>query len=242
MNEPGASDVDAGASANAEMTAMLKIWGRPTSICTQRVLWAAVEAAQRFEFILASATMGEQGHVTTGATPFGEVDTPEYRRMNPNATIPTIDDDGFVLWESNAIVTYLATRYAPEQLYGADTRRLALACQWMAWANERLEPPLHVLVMELTRLPDTARTPGAAQAAVADITPWLELLDEHLARQPFVAGDDFSMGDIPTGAAVYRFKLSALGGPPTPHLDRWLDSLAAREGFARHVAPRQYHF
>ena len=84
---------------------MLRIWGRPTSICTQRVLWAAVEAGRDFELILASATMGENGHVSTGAAPFGVVDSAAYREMNPNGTIPTIDDDGFVLWESNAIVT-----------------------------------------------------------------------------------------------------------------------------------------
>ena len=70
----------------------LTIWGRPNSICTQRVLWACVEVGVRFKLIPASATMGEHGHVSTGATPFGIVNTVAYRAMNPVGTVPTIDD------------------------------------------------------------------------------------------------------------------------------------------------------
>ncbi len=86
----------------------LRIWGRPNSIHTQRVLWTCAEADLSFELTLASATMGPKGHVSGGNPPYGIVDTQEYRAMNPNGTVPTIDDNGFVLWESNVIVRYLA--------------------------------------------------------------------------------------------------------------------------------------
>ncbi|MCH9046205.1 MAG: glutathione S-transferase N-terminal domain-containing protein, partial [SAR324 cluster bacterium] len=137
---------------------MLKIWGRPTSTCTMKVLWTCEEAGLPFQLILASATMGPQGHISRGP-PYGVVDTPTYRALNPNGTVPTIDEDGFILWESNTIVRYLARRHAPF-LYGNDERTFALASQWMDWETQ-LVPFLHTLVMEMVRLPPEGRTPAA---------------------------------------------------------------------------------
>ena len=91
---------------------MLKIWGRPTSACTQKALWGLEETEIDYELILASGTMGPDGHVSKGGAAFGLVDTAEYRSMNPNGTVPTINDDGFTLWESNVIVRYLSMKYA----------------------------------------------------------------------------------------------------------------------------------
>ena len=99
---------------------MLKLWGRPTSARTLKVLWALAEIGIEFDFILASATMGPEGSVDKGNRPFGVVDTAEYRAINPNGTVPTIDDAGFTLWESNSIVRYLAMKYAPDLMYGGD--------------------------------------------------------------------------------------------------------------------------
>lgn len=220
---------------------MLAIWGRPDSICTQRVLWACVEADVAFELHLASATMGPGGHVSTGAAPHGVVDTPWYRARNPNGTVPTIQDGDFVLWESNAIVGYLAARHAPQALFGASHEVFALASQWMSWTNQYLEPPLHTLVMECVRLAPAQRTAGAAEAAARAIAPALAILDEHLAGREYLTGDRFSLGDIPAGAAYYRWTLFDMGGPPRPNADRWLARLAERGGFREHVAPRHHH-
>lgn len=118
---------------------MLKIWGRRNSAHTQRVLWLCEEASLPYELILASATMGPDGHISGGGSAFGVVDTPAYRAMNPNGTIPTIDDDGFVLWESNTISRYLAQAYAPQALFGDDIKTLGLASQWMDWTNTQLD-------------------------------------------------------------------------------------------------------
>ena len=220
---------------------MIRIWGRPNSICTQRVLWACVEADVGFELMLASGTMGPGGHVSTGAEPYGRVDAPWYRTMNPNGTVPTIDDGGFVLWESNAVVVYLAFKYGFGTLLDGSPETLGRALAWMSWANEHLEPHLHTLVMELVRLRADLRAPGAVEAAAREIAPPLEVLDAHLADNAYVAGDCFSMGDIPAGAAAHRWQVFAQPGPATPHVDAWLARLAEREGFRRHVAPRELH-
>ena len=220
---------------------MLHIWGRPTSICTQRVLWACAEAGVPYELTLASATMGPDGHVSTGAEPFGSVGSDWYGELNPNHTVPTINDDGFVLWESNAIVIYIALRYGGGTLTDGLPQTTAHATAWMSWTNEHFEPPLHTLVMELSRLTRDLRTPGNAAAAVELMAPSLELLDAHLANQPYVASDRFTMGDIPTGAAARRWKVFAQPGPSTPHLDAWLERLGEREGFTRHVEPAEFH-
>ncbi len=220
---------------------MIRIWGRPNSICTKRVLWAFVEVGAEFELTLASGTMGSKGHVSTGAEPYGSVDEPWFREMNPNGTIPVIDDDGFVLWESIAIVTYLGIRYGAGTLLDGRPETLARALQWMSWTNEHLEPALNTQILELQRLPVDQRTPGAADAAGEDIARSVEALEAQLARSDYVAGERFSMGDIPTGAAVYRWRVFGRWGRSMPHVDAWLARLAEREGFRRHVAPPELH-
>lgn len=220
---------------------MLRIWGRPTSICTQRALWGLEEAGLPYELTLASATMGPKGHVSRGVPAFGIVDAPEYRAMNPNGTVPTLDDDGVVLWDSNAILHWLALKHAPERLYGGDPATFARASAWMSWTNEHLEPLLHVLVMELVRLAPGRRDPAKLEAARQAMLAPLALLDAHLARQAYVAGPAFSMGDISTGAAVHRWLVFDLDRPALPRLEAWQARLAKREGFRRHVAPRSHH-
>ena len=113
----------------------IKIWGRPSSARTQKVLLAMAELGLPHELVLASGTMGAGGHVAKGNQAFGVVNTPEYRAMNPNGTVPTILDDGFVLWESNAILQYLAMKYDPDGFYGADIACFVSASRWIMWEN-----------------------------------------------------------------------------------------------------------
>tara|TARA_Y100000588_G_scaffold358629_1_gene416965 strand:- start:1290 stop:1958 length:669 start_codon:yes stop_codon:yes gene_type:complete len=220
---------------------MLKIWGRRNSAHTQRVLWASVEAGVQFDLILASATMGTDGHVSGGSRAFGVVETPEYRAMNPNGTIPTIDDDGFILWESNTISRYLAQTYAPQALFGSDIRTLGRASQWMDWTNTQLEPALHILVMELVRLPEKARDPTTLEATRLGILPALQRLNDHLGNRPYVAGDDFTIGDIAPATAVRRWHVFGLEAPPMPHLEDWQTRVAQREGFRLHIESPKLH-
>ncbi len=218
----------------------LKIWGRPNSTHTQRVLWCCAEAGAEFELILASGTMGASGHVSGGGEAFGIVDTPEYRAMNPNGTIPTIDDGGYILWESNTICRYLTQTYAPE-LFGNEAKKLGHASQWMDWTNTQMEPYLHILVMHLVRMQEAERDPDAIEQARLGIIPRLELLDRHLSDRAYIAGDTFTIGDIALACAAYRWTLFDLPGPKMRNLSEWQSRIGQRPGFKRHIAPRENH-
>ena len=220
---------------------MLKLWGRPNSICTQRVLWACAEAGVDWEMELASATMGPEGHVASGAEPFGHVNTAAYRAMNPNGTVPTMDDGGIILWDSIAIVSHIASKYGPKALYGSDPDVFTRSLQWMCWTNEHLEPLLHTLVMELVRLPPEQRDPGSLQRARKQSIDELGLLEQQLGERAYLTGDHFSMGDIPAGATVHRWMLFDLERPAMPNLENWQSRLHDRQAFQDHIAPRQYH-
>src|SRR5512144_1177640 len=106
---------------------MLVIWARSNSVNVQKVLWACEELSLPYE-------RKEAGG------PFGVVNTPEYRKLNPNGLIPTIVDDGFVLWESHAIIRYLGEQHGAGSLFPSDRRTRALADQWMVWTNTVMWP------------------------------------------------------------------------------------------------------
>ncbi|MCG8545964.1 MAG: glutathione S-transferase family protein [Alphaproteobacteria bacterium] len=220
---------------------MLKLWGRPTSARTLKVLWALGEIELNFEFILASATMGPDGSVDKGNAPFGVVDTPEYRAMNPNGTVPTIDDDGYILWESNSIVRYLAMKYAPDLLYGDDIETFGSASRWMDWENNELLHGQHTLVMQLVRLPEAQRDPKEIEVARDELIRPFGILDDQLSRTAYIAGDRFTMGDIPIGIRAHRWHLFDVEKPSMPNLERWYAAIQSRPAFQKWVADPANH-
>lgn len=220
---------------------MLKLWGRPTSARTQKVLWALSEIGMEFEFILASATMGPGGHVSKGNQPFGIVDTPEYRAKNPNGRVPTIDDNGFVLWESNSIVRYLAMQYAPDLLYGNDIKTFASASRWLDWENNELLPPQVEITVHLVRLPEHQRDPVVLEKARLAFIKRLTIVEEQLGRTRHIAGDRFTYGDISLGIGVHRWFLFGLERPPMPNVERWYADINGRPAFQIWTADPVHH-
>ena len=220
---------------------VLRLWGRPTSTRTLKVLWTLAEIGLDFEFILASATMGPSGSVYRGHRPHGLVDEPGYRAMNPNGTVPTLEDDGFSLWESNAIVRYLACAYAPALLYADDLKVFARAAQWMDWDNNHLMAGQHTLVMQLVRLPPHARDAAAVDSAGNDLIAGFRILDQELGRSRFIAGDQFSMGDIPIGVHAHRWHLYDIERPPMANLARWYAQIRQRRAFRQWVENPEHH-
>ena len=220
---------------------MLKLWGRPTSGRTQKVLWTLSEIGLEFDFIMASGEMGPSGHVAKGNKPYGVVDTAEYRAKNPNGRVPTIDDDGFVLWESNSIVRYLAMQYAPDLLYGNDIKTFASASRWADWENNELLPPQHNMAMHLIRLPEAQRDSKILANACAKFDRAIQIMEEQLGRTQFIAGEHFSYGDIPLGVRIHRWHVLGLAKQTPTNIARWYKEIRARPGFNAWTAEPSYH-
>src|SRR3954465_2400585 len=129
--------------------------------------------------------------------------TPEYRALNPNGRVPTIDDDGFILSESMAINFYLAKKNG-SALYPADPKHEALALQWSLWETDRLDRQLVSYVRHSRELPEAKRKPEIADAAWKEVVESFDVLEIALAKSEWLAGPAFSVGDLNVAAALYR--------------------------------------
>ena len=202
---------------------MLKIWGRTTSSNVQKVLWLAGEIALPFERVDAGGA-------------FGVVDTPEYRAMNPNGLVPTIDDDGFVLWESNTIVRYLAAKHAATSIYPADVRARADVERWMDWGTSVLAPAITPAFWQLVRTPPAQRDAGAIATSAAKTAQATAILDAQLAGRRYLCGDALTLADVVCGINTYRWLNLDFAGaghprPPQPALQAWYARLAERPAY-----------
>src|SRR5690606_497249 len=165
----------------------------------------------------------------------GGTDDPAYRAKNPNGLVPTAEDsDGTVVWESNAILRYLAARYGAGLLWPEEPARRSEADRWMDWALTVLGADMRILFWGFVRDPVNAKVGEMLQAADRLAGIWARL-DAHLATRPFVAGDHLSMGDIPVGAYVQRYLNFPLQRPDMPHLAAWHERLSGRPGYRRHI-------
>ena len=201
---------------------MLRIWGRDNSVNVQKPLWLCEELGLAYERIDAGLD-------------FGVVNTPQYRNLNPNGLVPTIEDEGFVLWESNTIVRYLAAKHSPGSWWPEDLRVRAEADRWMDWMNTTFWPAFRPLFWNLVRTAPDKRDTKAMDESLAKSSEILGFLDAHLRHRAFIAGDAPSMGDIPMGCAIWRWMSIAIERPPLPELQRWFESLCTRPAYRKVV-------
>ncbi|CAM3650600.1 glutathione S-transferase family protein [Paracidovorax anthurii] len=196
---------------------MLRLWGRLSSINVRKVVWAAQE-------------LGLELQRTDAGGQFGLVREAPYLALNPNGLVPLIEDDGFALWESNAIVRYLCARHAPGTLYPEDLPARFQAEQWMDWQQTTLNPAGRDAFLQWIRTPAAQRDAAAIARSVAATEPLMEMLDAHLARHAWLTGDRFTMADIPVGCEIHRWWGLPQERPARPHLERWYAALRARSG------------
>ena len=201
---------------------MIRIWGRPNSVNVQKVMWTVAELGLAHERIDAGGA-------------FGGLEEPGFAERNPNRLIPVIDDEGTVVWESNAIVRYLAARWGQGTLWDADPRTRSEADRWMDWQQTTLAPVLSPLFWGLIRTPAEQRDPAALAGHARRLGELFGTLDRALADRAFVAGDRLTMGDIPVGCAFHRFGALPIERPALPNLARWYDRLMAGAAYRRHV-------
>lgn len=194
---------------------MLKLWGRLNSINVQKVVWCLGETGTPHERIDA----GRQ---------FGKLDTPAYGAMNPNRLVPVLEDDGLTLWESNAIVRYLAEKYASGSLWPTDRRMRAEADRAMDWQQTTLNAALSPAFLHMYRLPADKRDEAVIAASVAKTDEVMVLLEALLKGRAYVAGDAFTMGDIAVGATVHRWLNMPIARSARPEVERYYRSLMQR--------------
>lgn len=202
---------------------MLKIWGRTNSINVQKVLWCCAEVGLHYERIDA----GMQ---------FGVNNTPEFKALNPNGLVPLINDDGFVLWESHAIVRYLARKHGQGTLCPADPCAAADADRWMEWYSTTLWNHMKPMFWNLVRTPPEKRNLTEVEDNRQKLAGYLAMADAHLARHDYLAGAQFTMGDIPLAVLAHRWFNLPIARPALPHYERWFRTVAARPAFQQHCA------
>jgi len=203
---------------------MIKIWGRNTSSNVQKAMWAVGELGL------------ECTRIDVGGA-FGKNKEPAYLAMNPNGLVPTLEEeDGFLLWESNSIVRYLAAKHDKAGvLEPRDAKQRALASQWMDWQLSVIGPAITPVFWGLIRTPPEKRDANAIGVGKEKTIAAAKMMDAQLAKTAFLAGPNFSYGDIPVGIMIYRYMQLIPERPPTPNLDRWYGAISSRKAFKEQV-------
>ena len=202
---------------------MLKIWGRANSINVQKAMWAVGELGLPHQRIDAGG-------------PFGGLNTDEFRAMNPNTRVPVIDDDGAVVWESHAIVRYLAAKYGAGGLWSTDPATRSFSDRWMDWTLADLQPAfVGGVFWNFYRTPEAQRNWPLIRQGIARSAILFKLLDRHLADRLFIAGDTLTIGDIAAGAQLYRYFELEIDRPAIPNVEAWYSRLRERPAYREHV-------
>lgn len=202
---------------------MLRVWGRRNSFNVQKVLWLVGELGLPYE------------HVPAGGS-FGRLDDPDFRALNPHGMIPVVEEDGAALWESHAILRYLAARHGQGVFWSEDPAARAVVDGWMEWSETALQPPfLQGLFQGYFRTPEAQRDWPAIRRSQRACAELYGLLDQRLAKQPFVVGDALSLADITVGATLYRYYEMDIEKPSLPHLEAYYRRLTERPAYSENV-------
>ncbi len=201
---------------------MLRILGRRTSGNVMKPLWAADE-------------LGLDYDQTDVGGKFGGNREPDYLAMNPMGLVPTLVDDGFVLWESNAITRYLCEKYGRGSLYPEDPRLRAVADTWMDWQQTACAHMMLPVFWGLVRTPEAERDYDKINAGIERGYELWGILDRHLEGRPYVVGDSFTMGDVPIGPQAHRWFNLVDERPAMPNLEAWYQRLTERPAFRKNV-------
>ena len=205
---------------------MLKLYGQYRSR-TFRVAWMCKESDIAYEHV--NVTVNVEGATCKD---------PSYVALNPNARVPTIDDDGFVLWESAAINFYLAEKYG-SPLWPKDMPGKGRAYQWAFFIANDVEPHMITVMQHRLMLPPEKRNAALADDADAKLQPRLKVLDEHLSKQRFFGVDRWDMADFMVASVCFSFTAMKYDLSRFPHFQKWLMASLERPQAREAIALRQ---
>lgn len=200
---------------------MLKVWGRNNSSNVQKVMWCIGE-------------LGIDHQRVDAGRQFGIVSEPAYKAMNPNSKVPTVEDQGVVLWESNAICRHLARKHG--RLMPASLADQARVDMWMDWQQTELGQAVGPVFLGLVRTEPEKRNMAAIDAAKMTSITAMKILDDELGRHLYVVGNTFTVADIPIGVMAFRYKALIPESPAYANVDRWYAAISERPAFRAHVS------
>lgn len=201
----------------------VKVWGKTSIANVQKVMWCLGELGIAYEHAERAPARAERSDET-------------YLVLKGHDIVPTIEEeDGFVLWEGNAIVRYLAEKYGRDSLWPSEPRMRAVADRWMDYQLSTVRVHIHPLMRE---------TPDADQVAFHTrmLTESMMVLEHALGARDYLAGDHLTMGDIPLGIVTYRWFVMEIDRPAMPNVEAWYRRLMDRPAFREHVTPPEEPF
>ena len=199
---------------------MIEVWGRRSSINVQKVLWALEETGQKFE-----------RHAVGGQ--FGGTDDKAFQKMNPNALVPVLKDGSITMFESNAIMRYLARKYGKDNIRPRGQKPWALADQWTDWTATTLTPQMFVPLAKQVRCKPEDADPAAVKAAAKNLEVLYKMANRAIGKKPWLTGRHFNYADIALGAHYWRYKQFDIKHANTPNLDRWMEQIKERPAFQK---------
>lgn len=200
----------------------LILWGRASSANLQKARWALEETGAPF-------TLREVG----GG--FGGLDTPEFGAMNPNRLVPVLQHGDLTVWESHAVVRYIAAALGGSELWPGNPRDRAGIDQWTDWTATTFQPAWIRLFWLLVRTAPDRQDKAAIGAALSDTVAALRMMDGQLEKTDYLAGNGFSYADIVAGVSLYRLTTMEIDLPSLPGVEAWHGRLKKRTAFEKTV-------
>ena len=208
---------------------MMRLWGRKSSLNVQKVLWCLAEL---------ELTEGKDFERIDAGMQFGIVRSPEFLKLNPNGLVPTLEDGDLVLWESNTIMRYLASRYNKNKRFPSGITSQFSSEKWMDWQVGPLWPTLRPTFIGLTRIVEAEQDHAGIQKAYQDTNQLFGLLNQTLESQAYCSGEQFHIGDIVLALCVHRWILLNETFPKQTgeranlkNINRWLKQLETETHF-----------
>lgn len=203
---------------------MLTIWGRKTSSNVQALMWCIGELGLPYK-------RHDAGHI------YGGTDTPDFRAMNPNGTVPVLKDgESEPLWETGAILRYLAGRYAPASFWPAQPMARAQVDKWAEWAKINVTLKFTAPIFwRVVRTAPQDRDQARIDAAMADLAKVFDIAEAQLSRHRHLAGDALTLADIQLGHVLFRYFDIPIRRADHPALRRYYETLTIRPAFREHV-------
>jgi glutathione S-transferase len=204
---------------------MIKVWGRASSSNVQALMWVIGELDLPYERYDVGFTHGGNN-------------TPDFLKMNPNGTVPVLQDgDGTPIWETGAILRYLASKYADDSFWPADAEERAVVDKWAEWAKLNIAVNFTVPIFwRVARTAPLKRNTEAIRQAVSNLEGFLAVAEAQLAKHAFLATSNFSLADIQLGHLLYRYFEIDIQRSNFPNIETYYRRLNERTAFKEHVA------